>query len=31
MTCHSWEIMQMNGNWSFLTDKRLLMVGSGKE
>ena len=31
MTCHSWEIMQMNGNWSFLTEKQLLMIESDKE
>ena len=28
---YGWKIVQMNGNWSFLTEKHLLMVKFGKE
>ena len=31
MTDDEWKIVQMNGNWSFLTEKHLLMVKFGKE
>ena len=29
MIAVGWKIVQLNGNWSFLTDKRLLMIKSG--
>lgn len=31
MTDDEWKNVQMNGNWSFLTEKQLLMIESDKE
>ena len=31
MTDDEWKIVQMNGNWSLLTEKHRLMVKFGKE
>ena len=31
ITDDEWKIVPMNGNWSFLTEKHLLMVRLGKE